>query len=1038
MKSLSNILLEVKETEYTLDGKMNWNDINCHIENKSGTFREGKDKSGKPWKSKMYWHYGRIPSTIGKDGDMIDVFVNPNGGSNKVFKVKQIDPDTKEFDENKYLLGANDISHAKKVYLAHYDSPKYFGSIEEIDLDDFKNGLKNNTIYEIKFQEYLKNSKNTLFEIQKILEDITDKYGRTLVKNKKTSNTYYVKNINPDLHIAVKHAKPKDIKKSEKTSDIVEKPVKELRKKFFKKISKKIEKRKQKIAYRNIFGTNYIIGQDKYNRATVYDFDGTEYDIRDFYDIAKSRKIIEHKLNNIHKLDLYLERLPKIDDSTLEKLDKSKQTYEILTDNIKLRNKISRSYPVIEYKNRKLIIGGRFKGYYLDDMINRLGRQIAGTSYNYGLDGKIRQIQYKENGLSKFRVENEAYITSKENIFHVVLPDWDKETKNKIQKLSQKYKSIHKLENNSFEFSIDNFEEINEALNGSVMSEDASIHISKYIQDKQNSIEQQNNEKFSDISTSKIDGMKTKDSLGNKIEFMAHQKRAIDFILKRGNGVVGLDTGTGKSLVSIGILLKWINDGTLKKNGNGRALYVVPPSLRGNIPGEILKFCENPQEVLQHTDIITYGEFQKNSSKYKKYGAVFFDEAQYLRGSNSKIGKVAKKFNHSNKILLTASVLEKSPIDLYNLVSIANNYGTSREEAKKFVNTFCLNIGGKVIGLKEDPETKEKIRSWIKQNTVYVDKEDVSEIKLPAITKRSDQNICIKMKPEMLKSYVKLSRPIKDTIKRMVEKYKNKTLQSSELNQELSKTMGQIQRLRSFLNNPDDFNPNLKNQKVEYAIKYVTDRLSKNNKSKIVTFTDSPRLAEKTAKRLSKSIPGKKHLLGLAGEIVIYQDGKILEKYKKSAKLKINGEKIPLNEWQSKILNHYQDDPNLATMNLTKAYTFGHNLQKANSMLHLDRNSWNNEHMKQRTARIWRTGQKNSVDVKIVDVTADDGSSIDEIQRYSQEIEQNLFDEIIKGSKDEKLKNNIKITGVDDLLRSKNGLPALLNSTVVNYSQAQI
>ena len=49
-----------------------------------------------------------------------------------------------------------------------------------------------------------------------------------------------------------------------------------------------------------------------------------------------------------------------------------------------------------------------------------------------------------------------------------------------------------------------------------------------------------------------------------------------------------------------------------------------------------------------------------------------------------------------------------------------------------------------------------------------------------------------------------------------------------------------------------------------------------------------------------------------------------------------------------------------------------------------------------------------------------------------------LFDEIIKGSKDEKLKNNIKITGVDDLLRSKNGLPALLNSTVVNYSQAQI
>jgi ERCC4-related helicase len=133
--------------------------------------------------------------------------------------------------------------------------------------------------------------------------------------------------------------------------------------------------------------------------------------------------------------------------------------------------------------------------------------------------------------------------------------------------------------------------------------------------------------------------------------------------------------------------------------------------------------------------------------------------------------------------------------------------------------------------------------------------------------------------------YEELAKPIIDTLKRMNEKYKEKNLKTSDINQELSKVMGQLQKLKSFLNNPDDYISGIENPKISRAGDIIEERLQKDDNSKTVTFTDSPGLAEKSTKKLSERFPYKKHVVALAGKIEIYENGKVIESFSKTSKL---------------------------------------------------------------------------------------------------------------------------------------------------------
>lgn len=116
------------------------NGFDIKIENPKGTYRSGKDKNGKEWKTLMHNDYGYFTKTLGKDGDAIDVFIGPNLDSDKIFPIDQYNG--REFDETKVMLGFNSAEQAKTAYLSNYEKNwKGFKYISEVSVEDFKKWL---------------------------------------------------------------------------------------------------------------------------------------------------------------------------------------------------------------------------------------------------------------------------------------------------------------------------------------------------------------------------------------------------------------------------------------------------------------------------------------------------------------------------------------------------------------------------------------------------------------------------------------------------------------------------------------------------------------------------------------------------------------------------------------------------------------------------------------------------------------------------------------------------------------------------------
>lgn len=138
MNVLQRLMKSETWTGHKLQGRMKINGLNISIENKKGSVRRGVDKDGHEWSVKMNYSYGRIRSSIGADGDLLDVYVGPDKNSRRVFVVHQNDPTTGKYDEDKVMLFFPTPEEAKKAYLSQYDRPGFFGEMDETDIDTFK------------------------------------------------------------------------------------------------------------------------------------------------------------------------------------------------------------------------------------------------------------------------------------------------------------------------------------------------------------------------------------------------------------------------------------------------------------------------------------------------------------------------------------------------------------------------------------------------------------------------------------------------------------------------------------------------------------------------------------------------------------------------------------------------------------------------------------------------------------------------------------------------------------------------------------
>ena len=86
----------------------------------------------------MSHSYGYIRMTEGVDGDHVDVFLGGNEDAENVYVVHVKEPKTGDYDEDKCFVGFDSAEEAKKAFLANYDDPKFFGGMETIPFEKFK------------------------------------------------------------------------------------------------------------------------------------------------------------------------------------------------------------------------------------------------------------------------------------------------------------------------------------------------------------------------------------------------------------------------------------------------------------------------------------------------------------------------------------------------------------------------------------------------------------------------------------------------------------------------------------------------------------------------------------------------------------------------------------------------------------------------------------------------------------------------------------------------------------------------------------
>lgn len=123
---------------HKLHKRIKFQGMDISIENRKGSKRHWKDRDGNEGDTLMQADYGYIRRTVGNDGDHVDAYIGPNEESTKVFVIHQVRPDSGEFDEDKVMLGFDSADEAKEMYLKHYNSPKFFGSMDELDMNTFQ------------------------------------------------------------------------------------------------------------------------------------------------------------------------------------------------------------------------------------------------------------------------------------------------------------------------------------------------------------------------------------------------------------------------------------------------------------------------------------------------------------------------------------------------------------------------------------------------------------------------------------------------------------------------------------------------------------------------------------------------------------------------------------------------------------------------------------------------------------------------------------------------------------------------------------
>jgi hypothetical protein len=1005
----------------------------------------------------------------------------------------------------------------------------------------------------------------------------------------------------------------------------------------------------------------------------IYDRDGDVLPRDEFIEKLKARRAEQEKLIKFASRtqlgkgaqDIIAEDLRSQSDEEIDAID-SPIEYAAMTDDKAKRARVTRLFPVkkkpqgwiarpdgtMERDHVNVIAEGRYKGFYLDDMVNASGRLIEGAAYRYQpRRGKTETVPERVDPANREPYVTVADVTTertfrgkkvkqkKRKLFvKIGSANTQKELRNALKKLACNHTSSgvtgciesivwRKIEGSraaAFEFEAKDFATIMENLQGMSLSEGALKFVKDYYEDLSRAEQATDEANLANYTMETLGGFKDphhrlKDEEGNPATLNAAQKKALAWLDANGNqGVCALETGVGKTLTAIATMQKFVRDGMTDEGAsytvpgqkepvytNGRFLFVCPKALKGGPRKEADAFLtgEAAAALKDRLDIISYSEFSGSSrsknvprslksnpywsaqisaaksrgkrampvpppppkgprKKRKKgpkvwhpeqYVSVFFDEAHLLMSRTVEKGlqryrsgaaQAALDLYHPHKVALTASPMEKSPMDTYFLAAITGNKPLNTKsiegrdnlkEMRRFKQRFCETLGGRIVGVQDDPVVKRDLGVWVKRNIYHADKTG-PEFNLPALHAETEG---LEMSPVVQAVYKGMTKQFSSVMRAFTLKFRDLGVPPprvvtdpetgeiidripSKLTKQQERDMAAAEEmfkrkfrpvmgmmtdlankpdvalarlariiqtgkmpngkpldkiaedpdLKGFIKfikamakrfSPEDLRAHAKsvgNPKLDRATSIIKEKAEQTEGTRTLLFSDDEDLVMRSALRLSKQMPGI-HVAALDKSIHLIRNGKELTELRVRIPRRVL-EGIVKDPAKRALIERQTDNivvfdlpfvqrryrlypapvPGNKKLNKTfdkadwqqfvfkqivapsakyksaslfgKAYAYGLNLQAFDTVIHLDRDSWNSESMKQRTARAWRQGQDKPVDEVTLDsvyrstdrgkpVHGDLDKTLDEIKGFFQQVEGDLFDAIIRGSQGTKL-----------------------------------
>ena len=116
-------------------------DIDMSVDVPKGQVRKGEAEDGTKWATVAPADYGSVRRTEGADGEELDVWIGPNLKATEAFIIEQQNPETKQFDEHKAMIGFANAQEAIEAYDASFSDgsgPSRRMAVQPMPMHKFK------------------------------------------------------------------------------------------------------------------------------------------------------------------------------------------------------------------------------------------------------------------------------------------------------------------------------------------------------------------------------------------------------------------------------------------------------------------------------------------------------------------------------------------------------------------------------------------------------------------------------------------------------------------------------------------------------------------------------------------------------------------------------------------------------------------------------------------------------------------------------------------------------------------------------------